>query len=65
MLLFLAKVAAKPKIGKAGAIQEEIVIPAESDTRRLVEYVCGSNYYVEGEDVKVNKKFAAVPNVLI
>lgn len=48
---------AKPKVGKAGQILERIEIPVERDTRRLVEYVCGSNYYVEGEDVKVKRNF--------
>merc|ERR1719414_2066677 len=26
---------------------------AESDPKKLVEYCCGSNYFLEGEDVKL------------
>lgn len=43
----------KSKVGKAAPIVEAIDIPVERDTHRLVEYVCGSNYHEEGEDVKV------------
>lgn len=55
--LLLAKKAAgtagKTKVGKAGPIVEKITFPAEKDTNKLVNYVCGSNIYVEGEDIKV------------
>lgn len=43
----------KAKVGKAGPIVEKITFPAEKDTNKLVNYVCGSNIYVEGEDIKV------------
>lgn len=29
-------------------------MPVEQDPKKLVNYVCGSNYFVEGEDVKVD-----------
>lgn len=54
----LAKAKAK-KIGKTGPIAEKIEFPVESDVNRLVNYVCGSNIYVEGEDIKVNAKVLA------
>lgn len=41
------------KVGKAGPIVEKIKIPVEKDPHKLVNYVCGSNIYVEGEDIKV------------
>lgn len=54
---FLAKkaaaTAAKTKVGKAGPIAEKLTFPAEKDTNKLVNYLCGSNIYVDGEDVKV------------
>lgn len=53
--LFAAKAKAK-KIGKAGVITEKIKMPVEKDTNKLVNYVCGSNIYAEGEDVKVSQR---------
>lgn len=44
---------AKTKVGKAGPIVEKITIPVEKDVNKLVNYVCGSNIYNEGEDIKV------------
>lgn len=48
-----AAASAKTKIGKAGPIVEKITFPAEKDVNKLVNYVCGSNIYTEGEDIKV------------
>lgn len=45
--------AAKTKVGKAGPISEKMTITVEKDTNKLVNYVCGSNIYVDGEDIKV------------
>lgn len=43
----------KKKLGKLGPIAEKIVLPVETDVNRLVNYVCGSNIYIKGEDIKV------------
>lgn len=43
----------KKKIGKMGPTLEKKVLPVETDSERLVNYVCGSNIYVTGEDVKI------------
>jgi large subunit ribosomal protein L54 len=41
-------------MGKTGhTVVEKKVIPVETDPKRLVNYVCGSNYFVEGEDIKL------------
>jgi hypothetical protein len=42
--------------GKLGAVVEKKVMPVETDPKKLVNYVCGSNIYTKGEDVKVNNK---------
>lgn len=43
-------------MGKAGPIVEKIKFPVEKDPHKLVNYLCGSNVFVEGEDVKVISK---------
>uniref|UniRef100_A0A182MEN9 Large ribosomal subunit protein mL54 n=1 Tax=Anopheles culicifacies TaxID=139723 RepID=A0A182MEN9_9DIPT len=43
----------KKKLGKLGPTVEKKVIPVETDTTRLVNYVCGSNIMKQGEDVKI------------
>ncbi|XP_011298662.1 39S ribosomal protein L54, mitochondrial [Fopius arisanus] len=44
----------KPKKGKKGtAGPGKIVLPVETDPHKLVNYVCGSNIYKEGEDIKL------------
>ncbi|XP_055320886.1 39S ribosomal protein L54, mitochondrial [Sitodiplosis mosellana] len=48
-----AAAATKTKVGKAGPIVDKITFPAEKDTNKLVNYVCGSNIYTEGEDIKL------------
>jgi large subunit ribosomal protein L54 len=45
----------KGKLGKLGPVAEKKVIPVETDAKRLVNYVCGSNINIKGEDVKVSK----------
>lgn len=42
--------------GKMGAAVEKMVLPVETDPHKLVNYVCGSNIYLKGEDVKVSKQ---------
>lgn len=46
----------KGKLGKLGPVAEKKVIPVETDPKKLVNFVCGSNIYVKGEDVKVNNE---------
>lgn len=43
------------KVG--GAVVEKKIMPVVTDPQRLVNYCCGSNYFVEGEDVKVSFSF--------
>jgi hypothetical protein len=43
------------KVG--GAVAEKKIMPVVTDPQRLVSYCCGSNYFVEGEDVKVSFSF--------
>lgn len=43
----------KKKIGKMGPALEKKVLPVETNAERLVNYVCGSNIYVTGEDIKL------------
>lgn len=45
----------KKKLGKVGPIMEKKVLPVETDVNRLVNYVCGSNIYKTGEDIKVKR----------
>lgn len=47
------KIAVK-KGGKLGPVVEKKVMPVEEDPQRLVNYVCGSNIYTKGEDIKVS-----------
>lgn len=48
--------------GKMGAVVEKKVMPVETDPLKLVNYVCGSNIYIKGEDVKVkNSESTEVP----
>lgn len=43
------------KLGKVQTnVIEKKILPVETDPKKLVNYVCGSNYFVEGEDVKVS-----------
>lgn len=50
--------AKKTKVGKAGPIVERPTLYVEKDPHKLVNYVCGSNIYNDGEDVKVNGGFS-------
>ena len=45
------------KLGKGVvASVEKKIMPVEEDPEKLVNYCCGSNYFVEGEDVKVRER---------
>lgn len=41
------------KLGKLGPVAEKIVLPVETDTEKLVNYVCGSNILKQGQDVQL------------
>lgn len=41
------------KLSKLGPVMEKKVLPVETDPERLVNYVCGSNIYKTGEDIKI------------
>lgn len=43
----------KKKGVKGGPAVEKRILPVETDPERLVNYCCGSNIYVTGEDVKL------------
>lgn len=42
----------KKKGGKLGTMEKK-EMPVETDPVKLVNYVCGSNIYINGEDVKI------------
>lgn len=42
----------KKKAGKLSTMEKK-EMPVETDPEKLVKYVCGSNIYTTGEDVKV------------
>ncbi|CAD0234350.1 unnamed protein product [Spodoptera littoralis] len=44
----------KKKVGKLGAMEKK-EMPVESDPHKLVNYVCGSNIYTTGEDIKLQE----------
>nr|SVE76168.1 EOG090X0KWJ [Daphnia hispanica] len=39
------------KLGKLGPVVEKIVLPVETDSEKLVNFVCGSNIMKQGEDI--------------
>lgn len=43
----------KKKLGKLGPSVEKKVLPVEKDPVRLTTFLCGSNIYKTGEDVKL------------
>ncbi|KAF7265555.1 mitochondrial ribosomal protein L54 [Rhynchophorus ferrugineus] len=44
----------KKKVGgKVGAVAEKTQLPVETDPEKLVNFVCGSNIYKTGEDIKL------------
>lgn len=42
----------KKKAGKLSTMEKK-EMPVETDPEKLVKYVCGSNIYTTGEDIKV------------
>ncbi|XP_059474508.1 large ribosomal subunit protein mL54 [Neocloeon triangulifer] len=48
--------AAKKKLGKLGPATEKMVLPVETDTQILHDYVCGTNLLKEGgENIKLKE----------
>lgn len=43
----------KKKLGKGGPVLEKSEIPVETDAKKLVNYVCGSNILKEGQDIEI------------
>lgn len=43
----------KKKVGKGGPVLEKIQIPVETDAKKLIKFVCGSNILKEGQDVEL------------
>jgi len=43
----------KKTSGKGGPVIEKAEIPVETDAKKLVKFVCGSNILKEGEDVEL------------
>ncbi|CAH2210240.1 jg5451, partial [Pararge aegeria aegeria] len=41
----------KKKLSKLGSMEKK-QLPVETDPEKLVNYVCGSNIYTTGEDIK-------------
>ncbi|VVC87910.1 unnamed protein product [Leptidea sinapis] len=46
----------KKKGGKVGTVEKKL-LPVETDPEKLVNFVCGSNIYVTGEDVKEDSEY--------
>ncbi|XP_071455689.1 large ribosomal subunit protein mL54 [Hetaerina americana] len=49
----IASLGKKKKLAKAGPTIEKVVLPVETDPEKLVNYLCGSNIFKEGEPVKL------------
>ena len=43
----------KKKAGKLGLAIEKKVLPVETDAKKLVQFVCGSNINKEGQDIEL------------
>lgn len=43
----------KKKVAKGGPVVEKSELPVETDTKKLVKFVCGSNILKEGQDVEL------------
>ncbi|XP_046403454.1 39S ribosomal protein L54, mitochondrial [Ischnura elegans] len=49
----IASLGKKKKLAKLGPTVEKVVLPVESDPEKLVNFLCGSNIFKEGEPVKL------------
>ncbi|XP_026813790.1 39S ribosomal protein L54, mitochondrial [Rhopalosiphum maidis] len=43
----------KKKLGKGGPVLEKSEIPVETDAKKLINFVCGSNILKEGQDIEI------------
>lgn len=43
----------KKKLGKGGPVLEKYEIPVETDSKKLIKFVCGSNILKEGQDIEL------------
>ncbi|XP_015366867.1 PREDICTED: 39S ribosomal protein L54, mitochondrial [Diuraphis noxia] len=43
----------KKKLGKGGPVLEKSEMPVETDAKKLVNFVCGSNILKEGQDIEL------------
>lgn len=43
----------KKKVAKGGPVVEKSELPVETDAKKLVKFVCGSNILKEGKDVEL------------
>lgn len=43
----------KKKLGKGGPVLEKYELPVETDAKKLVKFVCGSNILKEGQDIEL------------
>lgn len=43
----------KKKMGKGGPVLEKCELPVETDAKKLIKFVCGSNILKEGQDVEL------------
>ncbi|XP_003488763.1 39S ribosomal protein L54, mitochondrial [Bombus impatiens] len=46
-------VADKRELKKIKGFKQKVDLPVEEDVNKLLNYVCGSNIYKEGEDIKL------------
>lgn len=53
------------KMGKLGAVVEKKIMPVETDANKLVNFVCGSNINIKGEDVKVRSTLDRYTSVMM
>lgn len=51
--LFYFLVADKRELKKIKGFKQKVDLPVEEDVNKLLNYVCGSNIYKEGEDIKL------------
>lgn len=52
-------------MGKLGAVVEKKIMPVETDANKLVNFVCGSNINIKGEDVKVRSTLDRYTSVMM
>lgn len=51
--LVVSTIPKKKKLGKLGPMMEKKVLPVETDTNKLINFVCGSNIFKTGQDIQL------------